>query len=116
MKKTLISLGYKFTDKDDLTNKQFSHITTDSEIDEEISILGNIRNVYMQIWQLSLDKADIESLVNQLESINFVSNNDALYPSIKTSSKSFYLFSYDVSLERQENRYLATITFNIKED
>jgi hypothetical protein len=117
MKKYLSQLGYKYTKKDDLGNKEFRLISTNLQNDEELSTLGNIRHIASSDWELSLTKYDVSLLDKKLiELYNLCSNMNCkdAFDSDYDNGKTYYLDSYLIEDNQEENRNVLTITFIIK--
>ena len=134
MKKYLQDFGYRFTERDDLNNKEFRFIDMEMQKDDEMSTLGNIRNLYVSVWEVSVNSLDINLLNTQIKTLytsNLVLDYHALYPSLRLQSfnpeeliqvrelsngEDYYLDNYTITSVAEENRTLLTITFTIRGD
>ena len=117
------NLKLKFTKNDDLTDRQFTYIRTDTEVNEELSVLGNIRYTIVSEWKVFMSnyKEDIfkKNLSNMFNDIFNVplSSNDVLYPANSfDTTKQYYLESYSMSTENTENGDEISLIFTIKGD
>lgn len=117
------NLKLKFTTNDDLTDRQFTYVGSDTEVDEDLSTLGNIRYVIVTEWKAFMAnyKADIfkRNLSNMYNDVFNVplSSNDVLYPANNfDTTKQYYLDSYTINTENTENGEEISLTFTIRGD
>lgn len=118
MKTFLSALGYKYASKkDDLNNKEFRHVNTAVAVDDETSTMGNIRNTITSEWELSLNAYDVSLFDKKIIELYDLCKNMSckdVFNSNYDNGKSYYLNSYDVTTEQEENRTLLNITFDIR--
>lgn len=123
MKKYLQELGYKFTTKNDLKDRQFRHVNDDIEKDEELSVLGKTRHLISSEWELRLPNYDLIKASNQISSIIDKSHADPLFPSdnlypsmnlFPSGDEVYFISDYSITTENQEKSTLLNITFIIK--
>ena len=117
------NLKLKFTKNDDLTDRQFTYIRTDTEVNEELSVLGNIRYTIVSEWKIFMSnykedifKKNLSNMYNDIFNVP-LSSNDVLYPSNSfDTTKQYYLESYSMSTENTENGDEISLIFTIKGD
>ena len=119
MKTFIQGLGYKFTTNDDLTDRQFRNVDTNLEYDEELSTMGNPRHLITSVWQISLKDYNPVLFNNKLldlyNSIGNMTSKEVFFYTKSTNNKGeFYLESYSVDTELEENRTLINLTFIIR--
>ena len=117
MKKLFSNLGYKYTDKDDLSEKEFRHVNTSVTIDEETTTLNNIRDLVEAEYELSLKKYDVSLFTKKLRELfdasRSLSSKD-VFDADYDNGKSYYVDNYSVTSTLEEDRTLLNIIFTIR--
>lgn len=150
MKKFIQDLGYKYTDNNDLDNREFRHVDTNFEYDEELSTMGNPRHLITSEWQISLKdynpvlfesrlrnmydniaKGVVYKLLTTTDNYLVTSSDDSIltfkgdrkkvtskdvfyYNKSMSDEGEFFIESYSVDTEKDENRTLINLTFIIR--
>lgn len=99
MKTYLQGKGYKFTENNDLKNKEFTLISEIDTINTELSVLGNVRFNSVQVWNLFLplktyNKAYIDSTFSDILEQN--------------------VSEFEVEATKEEQGYDLILTFTIR--
>lgn len=104
MKKYLSAAGYKYiADQDDMTNKQFTLVSTEY-LQSEQTVLGNVVMDRVENYELFLKDFDPATFKTKLEGII----NSAFSDKVFVGNESTF------NVEQVENGYNITLTFNIK--
>ena len=119
MKTFIQDLGYKYTPNFDLVDRQFRHVDTSLEYDEELSTMGNPRHLITSVWQISLSNYNPVLFDNKLrelyKSIGSMTSKEVFFYTKSTyENGEFYLESYSVDTELEESRTLINLTFTIR--
>jgi len=99
MKKYLQDKGFKYTDKNDLKHNEFSLLSETETINEELSVLGNVRFETIQTWELYIPLS--------LYSKEWV---DTRFSDILEQNVS----AFDFEAIKDEQGYDITLTFTIR--
>lgn len=95
----LKGLGYKYTTKDTLNDKEFRLLSETVEVDEELTTLGNMVTNTIKIYELFLSTRKYSEGVVQGIVSGANENGDIV-------------FEVSADVETQERGYLITLTFN----
>lgn len=118
MKAFISNLGYNYTTNNDLTNKQFRFISANIDIDEETSCMGNVRDLITCEYQLSLNNYDVSLFHSKLDALYNATQNMTSKQALNSdfdNGKSYYLSTYSVTPEKNEDSTLLTLQFIIRE-
>lgn len=114
MKKYLIDLGYVYSDKDDVNNKEFTLVSSNVQDDEELTTMGNVRYILGYTYKLFLNTSSYNE-VAFAEKMKLL--KDSLYDKTLTSldnNQIFYLDRFDNDVIKVENGYNIEMKFTLR--
>jgi len=98
----LKGLGFKYTDKDTLNNREFTEIGTEVTMNLDTSVLGNIRTSTVYAYELFLS--------TRTYSVGLVQGIVA-----GANANGDMLTDVSATIEKQERGYLITLNFTMED-
>lgn len=114
MKKYIIDLGYVYSDKDDVNDKEFTLVSSNIQDDEELTTMGNVRYILDYTYKLFLKNSSYNE-ISFAEKMKLL--KDSLYDKSLTpldNNKIYYLDRFDNDVLKVENGYNIEMKFTLR--